>query len=113
MNVQSRLGVGLLESAYETCLCHELTKSGFSVARQLALPIEYDGLTVDLAYRPDIVIPGLAIIEVKTVAKLLPVHQAQLLTYLRFAKIEKGLLFNFHALPFRTGIKRLINSIST
>ena len=108
--VYNKLGVGLLESAYETFLARELIKTGFAVVRQVALAIEYDGILLDAAYRPDLVVDGQVIIEVKTLTKILPVHRAQLLTYLRFSGIEKGLVLNFHALPFRDGILRVINS---
>lgn len=110
MTVQSTLGNGLLESAYEACLSHELTKAGFVVARQTSLPLIYDGIRVDVAYRPDIIVDGEVIVEVKTVTKILPVHEAQLLTYLRLSGIQRGLLLNFHAFPFKDGIKRLIRS---
>ena len=108
IRVNRGLGVGLLESAYETFLCHELEKLDLVVSRQPPIPVVYDGLRVELGFRPDIIVNGLVIIEIKTVAKLLPVHEAQLLTYLRFSNIKVGLLLNFYAVPFISGIRRFV-----
>jgi len=108
IKVHKTLRVGLLENAYETCFTIELVKNGFSVDRQVPLPIEYDGEKVDLAYVPDLVVNGRLIIEVKTVRKLSPVHDAQLLTYLKWSGISVGLLMNFHADPLMSGVKRLV-----
>ena len=102
------MGCILLESAYEECLSHELIKNGFSIARQVVLPIEYDGIRIDAGYKPDLVIDGRLIVELKTVTQLLPIHDAQLLTYLRLSGIEVGLLMNFHANPLMKGVKRLV-----
>ena len=110
MKVQRALGNGLLESAYEACLSFDLGKSGFEVQRQQVLPIEYEGFRIDAGYRPDLIVNREVIVEVKTVPKLLPVHQAQLLTYLKLSRLWRGLLLNFHAMPFKSGIKRLIIS---
>jgi GxxExxY protein len=101
------LGCVLLESAYEAFLYHDLLEEGFSIVRQGGLPVSYRGRRVEVAYTPDLVIDGELIIEIKTVMKLLPVHEAQLLTYLRLSGIPRGLLINFHAHPLRSGIKRL------
>lgn len=108
IRVNKSVGVGLLESAYETFLCHELEKMSLGISRQPAMPVVYDGVRVDLGYRPDIIVENLVIVEIKTVAKILPVHQAQLLTYLRLSGIKVGLIINFHAMPFMSGIKRLV-----
>jgi GxxExxY protein len=108
IKVHRILGCVLLESAYEECLTYELIKSGFSVARQVVLPIEYDGVRINAGYKPDLVIDGKLIVELKTVPTLLPIHDAQLLTYLRLTGIEVGLLMNFHAHPLMRGIKRLM-----
>ena len=108
IKVHKRLRVGLLESAYEACFTRELAKNGFSVARQVPLPIDYDGEKVDLAYVPDLVANGRLIIEIKTVKHLSPVHEAQLLTYLKWSGISVGLLMNFHADPLMSGVKRLV-----
>lgn len=101
------LGPGLLESVYEYFLAHELRKGGLRVERQRPVAVEYQGQVVDLGFRPDLMVNGEVIVEVKTVEKLAPVHQAQLLSYLRLARIERGLLINFHAYALRDGIKRL------
>ena len=101
------LGPGLLESVYEYFLAHELRKGGFRVEQQKPVAVEYNGQIVDMRFRPDLVVNSEVIVEVKTVEKFAPVHQAQLLSYLRLARIERGLLINFHAYTLRDGIKRL------
>ena len=101
------LGPGLLESVYEYFLAHELRKAGMGVQQQKPVAIEYDGEIVDLGFRPDLIVNAEVIVEVKTVQQLVPVHEAQLLSYLRLARIERGLLINFHAYTLRDGIKRL------
>ena len=108
IKVHKTLRVGLLENAYETCFERELIKSGFSVARQVPLPIDYDGETVDVAYVPDLVIDDRLIIEIKAVKALIPSHDAQLLTYLKWSGISVGFLMNFHADPLMSGVKRLV-----
>ena len=101
--------VGLLETPYETFLAHEIRKRGLTVERQKAFAAEYDGIQVDIAFRPDLVVEGKVIVEVKAIARLLPVHDQQLLTYMYFSGVPKGLLFNFHAFPFtKEGIKRFV-----
>ncbi len=106
ITVHRTMGVGLLESAYEACLCYELSKHGLVVARQVSLPIVYDGLRIDSGYRPDIIVNDEILIELKTVTQLLPIHDSQVLTYLRLSGIERGLLMNFHSQPLSKGIKR-------
>jgi GxxExxY protein len=101
------LGPGLLESVYEYFLAHELRKGGLRVERQKPVAVEYEGQIVDLGFRPDLIVNSEVIVEVKTVEKLAPVHHAQLLSYLKLARIERGLLINFHAYTLRDGIKRL------
>lgn len=108
IKVHKTLRVGLLESAYETCLALELAKNGFSVVQQAALPIDYDGDRIDLAYVPDLVIEGRLIIEIKAVRRLSAVHESQLLTYLKWSGISVGLLMNFHADPLMSGVKRMV-----
>src|SRR5690606_4221526 len=108
IEVHKALGPGLLESAYEVCLAHELRLAGHVVVAQRPLPIEYRGLQIDCAYRLDLVVDESAIIEVKAVEKLLPIHEAQLLTYLRLTGLRTGLLLNFHVPYLRDGIKRLV-----
>ena len=108
MTVHSALGPGLLESAYEACLAHELRKRGLRVECQVGLPVIYDGVRLDLGYRLDMVVEGCVIVEVKTVEAVAPVHEAQLLSYLKLSAIPVGLLINFHVAHLRQGIKRMI-----
>ena len=108
IRIHERLGVGLLENAYETFYYRELVKNGFSVVRQKPLPAVDEGVVVDLAYVPDLVVDDRLIIEIKTVKKLVPENDAQLLTYLKFSGISVGLLMNFHAYPLMSGVKRLV-----
>lgn len=109
MRVHSVLGPGLLESTYETCLAHELRKRGCAVRVQVPVPLVYDEVQLEVAYRLDLLVDDEIIVEVKGVTKLVPVHEAQLLTYLRLSHRRVGLLLNFHSLHLRDGIKRLIN----
>jgi GxxExxY protein len=109
IEVHQVLGPGLLESAYEECLCHELKLRGIQFERQMELPIEYKGVKLDCAYRMDIVADGQLILELKSCANLEPIHQAQLLTYLKLTGIKVGLLINFNVPILRKGIKRLMN----
>jgi len=106
--VHSTLGPGLLESVYEVCLAHELHKRGFKVQRQVVVPIEYDGLTFDEGFRIDLLVEDSIIVELKTVDTLLPIHEAQVLTYLRLTHNRVGLLINFKVKLLKQGIKRLI-----
>ena len=108
IEVHKNLGPGLLESAYEECLCHELTLRKIAYKRQLPLPVEYKGLRLDCGYRIDIVVENLVILELKSVEKLEPIHDAQLLTYLKLAGIKVGFLINFNVPVLKNGIKRLI-----
>lgn len=109
IEVHRELGPGLLESAYEECLCFELDRLGLQYERQVPLPIRYKDLRLAGAgYRLDVVVRNELILELKTVEKLLPIHEAQLLTYLRLSGIKKGLLLNFLTPVLRTGIKRLV-----
>ena len=109
MKVHSALGPGLLESAYEACLMHELRKEGMHVESQVALPVSYDGVTIDLGYRIDLVVENSVVVELKCVEVFNPVHEAQLLSYLKLSGIHIGLLINFHVTHLRDGIKRLVN----
>jgi GxxExxY protein len=109
MKVHSQLGPGLLESAYEHCLAHELRKEGLQVARQVELPVVYDGETIDLGYRIDLLVEDLVIVELKCVECINPVHQAQLLSYIRLSGKHVGLLINFHVAHLRNGIKRMVD----
>lgn len=109
IKVHSALGPGLLESAYHACLLHELRKRGFTVASQVGLPVIYDGEKIELGYRIDLIVNGLVIVEVKCVEAIHPVHQAQLLSYLRLGGLSVGLLINFNVLQLRDGIKRMVD----
>ena len=104
--VHTTLGPGLLETVYEACLRHELSKRGFALQQQVTMPITYDGLRLDGGLRLDLIVGGELIVEVKAVEKLLPVHEAQLLTYLRLAQKRLGLLINFNVVRIKEGIRR-------
>jgi len=108
MKVHTALGPGLLESAYEACLVHELKKIGLKVLSQVALPVCYDGIQIELGYRIDLLVQDTVIVELKAVDKVNPVHQAQLLSYLRLSNKPLGLLINFNTMHLRDGIKRII-----
>jgi GxxExxY protein len=108
IEVHRGLGPGLLESAYEECLCFELKTAGLPFARQVPLPVVYKSVKLDCGYRMDIVVDRRLVIELKTVERLLPVHDAQLLTYLKLGGLRTGLLLNFHSPVLREGIKRLV-----
>ena len=103
------LGPGLLESAYEECLCQELNLQNIPYKRQVDLPIEYKGMTLSAGYRMDIVIDGLVVVELKAVERTLPIHDAQLITYLRLSKIRLGLLINFNVSVLKQGITRRVH----
>ncbi len=113
IEVHRELGPGLLESTYEASLLHELELQGFKVKRQVMLPIKYKGLEIDEAYRLDLIVEDSLIIEVKTVEAFLPVHSAQLLTYLRMSDRHLGLLINFHTVRLVDGIKRQVHKFPT
>lgn len=108
VEVHRELGPGLLESTYEACLAHELTQRGLSVARQVELPVSYKGVRVDCGYRLDLVVEGQVVVEIKCVEKVLPIHEAQLLTYLRLSGIRVGLLINFNVKVLTNGITRRV-----
>ena len=108
IEVHKTLGPGLLESAYEACLIHELIARGLSVASQVELPVDYKGNRVDCAFRIDIVVEGQVLIELKSVEKVLPIHEAQLLTYMKLSGIRVGLLINFNARTLRDGLIRRV-----
>ena len=109
IEVHRALGPGLLESAYEVCLCLELTKVGVTFKRQVEMPVSYKGKRIDCGYRADLIIEGTLLVELKSVDRLLPIHQAQLLTYLKLSGIRTGLLINFNSKVLKDGIKRLVN----
>jgi GxxExxY protein len=108
LQVHKALGPGLLESAYEHCLAHEISRRGLSVQRQVALPIVYEGEKLDAGYRLDLVVDSSAIVEVKSVDALAPIHEAQVLTYLKLSGLRIGLLMNFNVVLFKHGLKRFV-----
>jgi GxxExxY protein len=109
IEVHRHLGPGLLESAYEECTCHEITQAGLKVQRQVLLPVTYKQIVLDCGYRMDAVVEGAVIVEFKTVERLLPVHDAQLLSYLKLSGLRVGLLINFHVPVLKDGLKRIVN----
>jgi GxxExxY protein len=108
IEVHRELGPGLLESAYEICLAHELAARGLRVERQVPLPVRYKGVELDCGYRLDLVVEGAVIIELKAVKGFEPIHTAQLLTYLRLSDQRVGLLLNFNVALLKQGIKRVV-----
>jgi GxxExxY protein len=108
IEVHKALGPGLLESVYEPCLCHELQLRGLRFDRQVEIPAEYKGVKLDCGYRLDILVEGKVIVEVKSVEALLPIHEAQLLTYLHLAGKRVGLLINFNTPVLKKGIIRRV-----
>lgn len=109
LEVHSRLGPGLLESAYEACLCFELSLRGLTFERQRPQPVRYGELLLDCGYRLDLLVEGEVVVEIKAVESVTPVHHAQLLTYLRLSQRQVGLLMNFNVQRLKEGISRLVN----
>jgi GxxExxY protein len=107
--VHRSLGPGLLESAYEACLAYELVECGHKVVQQVPLPVNYKGVHLDAGYRIDLLVDGLIIVELKSVDQLAPIHEAQLLSYLRLSGKKVGLLINFNVKVLHNGIRRIIN----
>ncbi len=107
--VHKALGPGLLENAYKVCLAHELRKRGLQVQVELDLPVVYDGVKVDLGYRLDMLVQDAVIVEIKAVHELHPIHEAQLLSYLKLGNKKLGLLINFNVRKLIDGVKRMIN----
>ncbi len=108
IEVHRHLGPGLLESAYEECLCRELSLREIPFERQKPLPLEYKGLRLECGYRLDLLVGSLVVVEVKAVEEILPVHEAQLLTYMRLGRWPIGLLINFNVPVLKQGIRRFI-----
>jgi GxxExxY protein len=108
MKVHTALGPGLLESAYEACLMYEIQKRGIRVRHQVELPVVYETVKVDAGFRIDLLVGEEIVVELKSVDKLLPVHEAQLLTYLKLSGKRLGLLINFNVVHLRDGIKRMV-----
>lgn len=108
LEVHRALGPGLLESTYEQCVAHELGLADIRFQIQPPLPVEYKGVKLDCGYRIDLLIDGKLIVELKSVAALLPIHEAQILTYMKLARIPVGLLINFNVTRLKDGIKRFV-----
>jgi len=108
LKVHTAIGAGCLESTCDACLCYQLAKDGIVFTHQVRLPIIYEGIQLDAAYRIDFVIENCVIVEVKAVEKLLPLHVAQVLTYLKLSRYQVGLLINFNVPHLRDGIRRVI-----
>jgi GxxExxY protein len=108
MRVHTRLGPGLLEQAYKHCLCHELDLAGIPYQAEADLPLNYDGTRLDCGYRADVIVANHVILELKSVEHISPLHEAQLLTYLRLSGCRVGLLFNINVVALKEGIRRKI-----
>jgi GxxExxY protein len=106
IEVHRELGPGLLESAYAECLAHELSLAGLGFAREVHVPVRYKGLALDFGYKVDFVVDHQVVVELKAVDGILPVHEAQLMTYMRLLEIKTGLLINFHVPVLKSGIRR-------
>lgn len=111
IEVHRELGPGLLESAYEQCLCFELSQRGLAFVRQKPFPVHYKGTTLDCGYRADVVVEERVIVEIKAVERLDPVHEAQMLSYLKLSGLHVGLLINFNVKVLRRGIRRLVTEL--
>lgn len=112
IEVHKILGPGLLESAYEECLCHELSIQGVSFERQKSLSIDYKGKRLDCGYRLDMVVENAVVLELKSCEKIEPIHKAQLLTYLKLLELKLGLILNFNVPLMRDGIVRIVNEFN-
>jgi len=108
IEVHRHTGVGLLESVYEGCLCHELEQSGIPFERQASIPVLYKGVSIGEGFKADIIVSRQVILEIKAIAVILPVHEAQLHTYLRMSAIRVGLLLNFNAHRLKDGLRRYV-----
>ena len=108
IEVHKQLGPGLLESAYEECLCFELKSKGLAHARQVPLPVVYKDIRLESSYRMDIVVENEVIIEIKAVDRLMPIHEAQMLTYLKLSGLKVGLLLNFNSILLKEGLRRVV-----
>jgi len=109
MKVHSALEPGLLESAYQACLLYELREQGLTVESEVVLPVVYEGKKIDAGYRLDLLVEGQVVVELKSVEKTLPIHEAQLITYLKLSGCKVGLLINFNVKHLRDGITRRVN----
>ena len=111
MKVHSALGPGLLESAYKACLLHELRKRRFNVVSEVAMPVFYDGMKMEVGYRADLIVEDTVLVELKAVDVLAPIHEAQLLCYLKLSGKKVGLLINFNVIHLKDGIRRMVNGL--
>jgi GxxExxY protein len=111
IKIHKALGPGLLESVYQKCLTYELEKSGLKVACEVPLPVKYEEVNIDIGFRIDMLVEDKIIVENKTVEKTAPVHEAQLLTYLKMAKLNLGFLLNWNVVLMKDGIKRFVNNL--
>jgi GxxExxY protein len=111
IEVHRNLGPGLLESAYEECLCYEFVNRGIKYERQKLLPVAYKGKKLDCGYRLDVVVNDLVVLELKVVDQIQPIHSAQLLTYLKLSNLKLGILINFNVTALKNGIKRIVNEL--
>ena len=111
IKIHSALGPGLLESAYEGVMLYELRKRGLRVINQVVRPVIYDGIQIDVGYRIDLLVENCVIVELKSVEKMIPLYEAQLLTYLKLSKLNVGLLMNFNVQYMKDGIKRMIHDL--
>ena len=111
MKVHTVLGPGLMENAYEACLMYELGKRNLQVKAQVSLPIYYENIKIDAGYRLDLLIEDTVIVELKAVESILPIHEAQLLSYLKLSDKRLGLLINFNVVHLKNGIKRMVNNL--
>jgi GxxExxY protein len=109
IEVHRHLGPGLLESAYQECVCYELSRIGLAFTREVSLPLSYKGLKLDCSYRIDLVVEDSILVELKSVEQILPIHSAQLLTYLKASHKQIGLLINFNVRVLKQGITRVVN----
>lgn len=111
IKIHKALGPGLLESVYQKCLTYELEKSGLKVVCELPLPVKYEEVKIDIGFRIDMIVEDKIIVENKTVEKIAPIHEAQLLTYLKMAKLNLGFLLNWNVTLMKDGIKRMVNNL--
>jgi len=111
LKVHKALGSGLLESAYEACLCYELTRAQLKVEQQKGLPLVYEGVKLECGYRVDLLVEDKVIIELKAVEAISPLHSAQVLTYLKLSNCKLGLIINFNVLLLKDGIRRIVNNL--
>ena len=112
LNVHKELGPGLLEKAYQECLCYEIAKLGLNVEKEIAMPLVYKGVRLDCSFRMDILVENKLVIETKTVSEINEIHTAQLLSYLKQGNYRLGLLINFNTVVLKNGIRRVVNRVA-